>query len=133
MLVSVCFEPIASVWKKGLGSVNSVNDLVPIELENGSDPIINGVDAAVLELNLDPTFRVVEVTKRLLCSPELSIAPEGTVVLFHSKLLLGRTRMSVGLKPYMSAEVSATAQYSVMVRFEEGFGGNASTVSDTLP
>jgi hypothetical protein len=77
MLVRVCFEPMASVWKKGLGSVNSVNDLVPIELENGRDPMIKGVDAAVRLENLDPTFRVVEVTKRLLCSPELSIAPEG--------------------------------------------------------
>ena len=133
MLVRVCFEPMANVWKKGFGSVNSVNDLVPIELENGRDPMMKGVDAAVRLENLDPTFRVVEVTKRLLCSPELSIAPEGTVVLFHSRLLLGRTRMSVGLKPYMSAEVSATAQYSVMLLFEDGFGGNASTVSDTLP
>ena len=62
MLVSVCFDPTASVWKNGLGSVYSANDLVPMELETGSEPNINGDDSADRLENREPTLSAVDVT-----------------------------------------------------------------------
>ena len=62
MLVSVCFDPTASVWKKGFGSVYSAKLLVPIELANGREPRMNGDDSADRLENLEPTLSATDVT-----------------------------------------------------------------------
>ena len=62
MLVSVCFDPTASVWKKGLGSVNSAKLRVPTELAKGKDPRIKGDDSADRLENREPTLSAVLVT-----------------------------------------------------------------------